>query len=270
MSFKAFVWAWEAPVEKAEHQHVLLALADIANDGGRVRAGAPYIAKKCRKEERAVRRALLALDAAGAISIQDRPGKVPLITLNIPDEFVVRFGKDQEHEVAKRGRPLKPPSTVAKTPLHDGGKPPPIVSDEPKTEPKEEPKSVSVDAREPDPFETWWPHYPRKVAKAAAIKPFWTAFSAFKCDTPLTALIEATDRFAEEVRGRPVDKIPHPATWLNGQRWNDEPGTNGSQTDGEHQPKGVDRSADRAAARIEAMVGGARQASTSGRRRWGL
>jgi hypothetical protein len=262
---------WEAPVDKAEHLLVLLALADIANDAGKVRAGAAYLAKKCRREERAIRRSLLALDELGVIEILDRPGKAPLITLAIPDEFMIRFGKDQELEAGKRGRPLKPPSTVEKPPLHGGGKPPSMVSDEPKTEPKKEP-GEGVDAREIDPFDEWWKVYPLHVAKAAARKAFWVALSKFKCDTPLTAIIEATRRFAEEVSDRPRDKIPHPATWLNGERWNDEPDANRSQTDARRNlPTSPDRGAERHARNLGAMqLGAAEAANGRGGRRWRL
>lgn len=207
MSFRCFVWAWDQPIEKDEYLVVLLALADIAGDNCMVRASAPYIARKARKSERTVRRALSAMDGH-AITITERPGKVDLITLNVPDEFVVKMHKDQELEIGKRGRPRKSLAKVSEKSGHGVGKPPATVSDEPKTEPDVEPKSSlrsdsSACAHDPDlddddygcageeedqengerglivvpddprpAFERFWEDYPRKTGKGAARSAF--------------------------------------------------------------------------------------------------
>jgi hypothetical protein len=39
-------------------------------------------------------------------------------------------------------------------------------------------------------------------------------------------ILAGAERYATETKGRPVDKIAHPTTWLNGRRWDDEPGAN--------------------------------------------
>ncbi len=117
--------------------------------------------------------------------------------------------------------------------------------------------------RAPDPFEVWWTIYPRKVDKTEARKAFWKAAAKVTFD----ALCSATSRFSEEVKHRDRDKIPHPTTWLNRERWNDEPGENGDLKDG---TAGTHHPADRGDARLEAMVSGARIAAASGRRRWVL
>lgn len=64
-------------------------------------------------------------------------------------------------------------------------------------------------------FERFWSAYPRKVGKGAAQKA-WRA--AMRKTTP-DAVIAAVQRFAW-----PDDQqfIPHPATWLNAERWADE------------------------------------------------
>lgn len=68
-------------------------------------------------------------------------------------------------------------------------------------------------------FGEWWPLYWRHVARKPARKAFGR-------------LIRSADRFASvmaatraqtaEMRTRPADKIPYPASWLNAERWNDE------------------------------------------------
>lgn len=70
-------------------------------------------------------------------------------------------------------------------------------------------------------FETFWNSYPKKKAKPDAIK----AFAKLKPDQALLyAIIRAIDkaRESEDWQRENGRYIPHPATWLNGQRWTDE------------------------------------------------
>lgn len=120
--------------------------------------------------------------------------------------------------------------------------------------------------RASDPFEDWWKLYPRKVDKAEARKSFWKAASKVSFER----LCEATVRFAEEVKDRPRDKIPHPTTWLNHERWEDEAGENRSQTDDRREradPRGGPSDA-----RLQAMVEGhgIALAIRRDRRRWSV
>lgn len=114
-----------------------------------------------------------------------------------------------------------------------------------------------------EPFDAWWSAYPRKMAKVAARKA-WKAASA---KIGLDDLLELTRLFADHVLGKDPEHIAHPATWLNGERWNDELKSRGGQPDGNRRATGADRGADQHSARVEAMVNGARQALDR-RRRW--
>lgn len=74
---------------------------------------------------------------------------------------------------------------------------------------------------EPAGFQEWWQRYPRKVAKAAALK-------SWKALAPSEAL-QATMHAALDVQRRSPqwmkdggEFIPHPATWLSHKRWEDE------------------------------------------------
>ena len=68
-----------------------------------------------------------------------------------------------------------------------------------------------------DRFDTFWKQYPRKIAKPRALK----AWMKVKPDDALTQKI--ISRLAKEDFATRDEKfIPHPATWLNDQRWNDE------------------------------------------------
>lgn len=67
-----------------------------------------------------------------------------------------------------------------------------------------------------DQFETFWKAYPRRVAKGHARSSFEKAIRKTTLETMLTAI-------ANYIRHKPerVD-FKHPATWLNGECWDDE------------------------------------------------
>jgi hypothetical protein len=67
-------------------------------------------------------------------------------------------------------------------------------------------------------FDSFWDAYPRKAAKGAARKA-WEA--AIKKADPQSILLAAS-KFAHDPNRDP-QFTPHPATWLNQERWNDEP-----------------------------------------------
>ena len=70
-------------------------------------------------------------------------------------------------------------------------------------------------------FDAWWAMYPRKQARLAAAGAY-TKATKRGADPALL-----TERLARQVKlwqrdQTPSDKIPHGATWLNGERYNDE------------------------------------------------
>lgn len=69
--------------------------------------------------------------------------------------------------------------------------------------------------------EAVYAEYPRKVAKPDAIKAIIKAFTV----SPFETLLDQTKLFAKAVAGREQRYIPHPATWFNQQRFNDDPTT---------------------------------------------
>lgn len=90
--------------------------------------------------------------------------------------------------------------------------------------PQPNPAPASAKAQKPDPkqgFAEFWIKYPRKTAKQDAEK----AWAKLKPDADLQAtLLTALD---QQTRSPDWAKdggkyIPHPATWLNGRRWEDE------------------------------------------------
>jgi hypothetical protein len=70
--------------------------------------------------------------------------------------------------------------------------------------------------------ELFWTDYPRKVAKRDALDA-WKALKLKDTDQEaLEAIMAGLQRSKRSWKGREKDKIPYPATWLNGRRWLDE------------------------------------------------
>lgn len=72
----------------------------------------------------------------------------------------------------------------------------------------------------PDGFDDFWAVYPRKVSKQSAVK----AWKAAKVSPELIGQIvkDVKRRCETEWKGADMQYIPHPATYLNQRRWEDE------------------------------------------------
>lgn len=87
---------------------------------------------------------------------------------------------------------------------------------------------------EGDRFVRWYRAYPRHVAKSDANRAFDKLMKAGKA--PFESLMAATEAFAAAMVGKDPQYIPHPATWLNKERFlefvpNAEGGDAGGQAD---------------------------------------
>jgi len=67
-----------------------------------------------------------------------------------------------------------------------------------------------------DPFAEFWSAYPRKVGKVAARKAWTSAVKRVNPDKIIAAVREYP--FRDDLQ-----YVPHPASWLNGGRWEDDP-----------------------------------------------
>lgn len=68
-----------------------------------------------------------------------------------------------------------------------------------------------------DLFSKWYAVYPRKVSRKKAYQAFGKAIKRVHFET----LLELTRSYAHLVEGQDKQYIPHPATWLSGERWED-------------------------------------------------
>ena len=68
-------------------------------------------------------------------------------------------------------------------------------------------------------FDDFWRVYPRKIGKGAARKAYDRAVKKL----PAHEIQFAAEAYARLVAGKDPKYIPHPTTWLNQERWADEP-----------------------------------------------
>jgi len=94
-----------------------------------------------------------------------------------------------------------------------------IALPEPDPNPTRTQKGSRASADAEREFEEWYAAYPRKRGKGQAAKAYRIALK--KTDAP--ALLAAIQQQAATLTARGADYCPYPATWLNGERWNDEP-----------------------------------------------
>ena len=71
-----------------------------------------------------------------------------------------------------------------------------------------------------DAAEQFWQAYPRRVGKGAAIRKLQSIEKS--ATVPFETILAAVVRFKNASRLTAMGYIPHPATWLNAERWNDE------------------------------------------------
>lgn len=91
------------------------------------------------------------------------------------------------------------------------------VSFPPSFPPTAKPKKNSQPSSPPG-FEEFWAAYPRQVAKPKARVAYAKALTKAGAATILNAMLA----YAEIRRGADPQFTAHPATWLNGERWNDK------------------------------------------------
>lgn len=87
----------------------------------------------------------------------------------------------------------------------------------------------------PEKFEQFWKVYPRKVSKINALKA-WTK-NGLEADMYLgkAAIDDVEKRTRMKWWSNDASKIPHPASWINAQRWQDE-GWEGETESGKKTP----------------------------------
>lgn len=244
MSVRAMSWAWSTPTDTPSERLVLLALADHAGEDGECWPGSASLAAKTGLSEGSVRRYITRLDERGILEKVERRRRKDgtlgtwIYRLRLDVDF--RADRpDPERTKAQRvtsGHQL-PVVTSERTSAHQCAvdqRAPMRAHESSISEPSREPspntrasrssqrpteQAAEVSVREPDDFDAWWSQYPRKTAKANAQRA-WRKMKPADRAAALEALGDHVRSW--RLRGTATEYIPHPASWLNGRRWEDD------------------------------------------------
>ncbi|MFL5350845.1 MAG: HNH endonuclease [Hyalangium sp.] len=99
-------------------------------------------------------------------------------------------------------------------PISASGPSQPSDPDRPERKPK---RSTARATGETDAFLAFWAEQLRKVAKVNALK----AWHKQGCEEIAPAVLAGWRAQLPTMRARELEKVPHPASWLNGRRWQD-------------------------------------------------
>jgi hypothetical protein len=179
-----------------------------------------------------VRRALDTLDKEGFVK-RERTGRANMFTVNtlivlteqsdsaertitgeMNNQSVLTEQSECSHRTIREVPPSSPPSLLPPDP-HTLNPPiiPPLGEEDPRRRHK---KNTCV---EPSEFVAFYQAYPRKVARPIAC----AAWQKLNPDADMVArIMEGLQRSLPGWQQRDVEFIPHPATWLNQHRWEDE------------------------------------------------
>jgi len=194
---------------------VYVVLAECAHhDSGECWPSMATIADRIGKSEKAARRAVQALAESGWVTIRGAATEAGKQTSN--RYFIYRTPpRNGTPTPPKNGRVIPPKNGRGSLPKM-GDEPDPIEPDPYEPEKTRAPAVLS----NPVGFDAFWKHAPRKIGKGAARKAWKTATK--RADP--NVILDAWTRYADTIQpGDDMRFVPHPATWLNQDRWEDEP-----------------------------------------------
>ena len=84
------------------------------------------------------------------------------------------------------------------------------------------PKSRLLSSKIEHNFDLFWRAYPRKVGKKACKKVWFRVYSSIPPIDALIRIVEHQSEYYEWDKPEKRKYIPHPSTWLNQGRWDDE------------------------------------------------
>jgi hypothetical protein len=200
------------------------------------------IGRVCRLNPQTVRSALHLLAAHRFLAVQTRPGKTTLYRLTPATAWRPPTRIDGNPSVNDSPLPGSADTLVNVIQGHpsemtgDEGNPNEGYPQKVFQVPPESPRGDAVNSKVlvPSQEETVYAAYPKKVGMPAALRAIRRALSKW----PFEFLLTRTQLYAQTCNS-PVEFIPHPATWFNQERFNDDPATwrRAVGTSCGHQPK---------------------------------
>ena len=213
MSVQALSCAMSIRGVSASEKLLLLVLANYADDKMMCWPSHKRIAEDTSLSQRTILSLLKGLEARGVITRSERhrhdgSRSSDIITLHLGGETAAGGGET----ISPRGETIAGGGEMVS----------PLTTFEPSLNHQEEPKKISVKSDDAG-FERFWVEYPRKVAKPEARKAFAKAWRKLPTGNEVETLIGALER--AKAAWTDPQFIPHPATWLNREQWQDEPST---------------------------------------------
>jgi biotin operon repressor len=215
MSVAAMSWAWQQDCPTPTAKLVLLKLADNANDAGECWPSLATIARHCGVERNTVWRVIRQLAERGLVRVEHRC----VDGVALPNRYRLALTVGGVYQKS-------PPSTSDIQGVYE--KSPPGVYQK-STKPSESepsdsppiipPKGERARPRQdpPEGWAEWYAAFPHKVGKRTALIAYRKALQR----APPAQLIAGLERY---IASKPPDQAwCHPATWLNGDRWLDQP-----------------------------------------------
>lgn len=195
---------------------ILMYMADKASDDGSgIWVSKKNMAADLEMTDRAVRIHIKDMIAMGVLveagQRQCKTGYTVDYTINV--DVVESLGSTRE--ATEQHAPLNdvhPYPCMTFTPTPEPRSPKPSL------EPSKEPNTSSKDDEVNYYFDQLWSLYPRKVGKGQARK----AFKAASKKADFYDLLPKLMDYVQTLEGKDKQFIPHLATWLNGERWEDE------------------------------------------------
>lgn len=225
MSVQAISWALGQQIVTASSaRHVLLCLANYAGEDGR--NAFPSIARLCADtglSERAVRDNLRRLEDAGVIE----RGNQAIAAAHIDRADRRPTVYDIRMDACERGAADAARDVTGGSSFQNGGQ---ITTERGAADAPEPSYNHQLNRQKEsspplgDPlkaeFEEWYQLYPHKVGRGQALK----AYRSARKKIGQAELLEAVKKFSGAVLRAGTEKrfVPHPSTWLTGERWADE------------------------------------------------
>lgn len=225
MSVRALSRVWEHSQHGGTELLMLLAIADFADDNGTAYPSVATLAAKCRMKPRNANYILAALEASGELDIQRNKGPAGAnrYRVTLPLQRVAPL---QGSAPLQCSAPT--PAMECATPLQRSADKPSLNRQEPSLRASARSPEASTASRkaktarkaEHPLFAEFYEAYPRKVARPDAAKAFDTLNPDRALLQAMLAAIKAQNLAARCASGE-SRYVPHPATWLNKERWKD-------------------------------------------------
>lgn len=205
MSAKFTFLAWDTPIENAPLKLALLQLANNADDDGFSYYSISKMALSCGMSDRTFIRKIAELEEKGILTVERRANRPSLYTL-IGDEMGVTLCHLQKSEVTVCHAEVTESHLVGDSVSHD-----------PNSTPNTSPESIINTA-----FEFFWDTMKLSKKSKQSAEKIFIKLAKSEANAMQFAMNISTDtnvRFNNRQFG--FDKL-HPATYLNGKRWEDE------------------------------------------------